>query len=88
MVLALHYVAFMYLLTIAAGLSRTIGLSVDVAASAGYAVILAYLILALNRVYSESTGVILLKTVPLLLLTILLNNFASFVAIRITLALV
>jgi hypothetical protein len=39
LIFALHYVAFMYLLTIAVGMSRRIGLSVDVAAAAGYAVI-------------------------------------------------
>src|SRR5262245_18933809 len=48
LVFALHYIAFIYLLTIAAGVSRTIGVSVDVAAAAGYAVILPYLILALK----------------------------------------
>ena len=47
-----------------------------------------YLILALKRVYSESTGVTVLRAVALLLLTIVLNNLASFAAIRITLALV
>ena len=49
LIFALHYVAFIYLLTIAAGVSRKIGLSVDVPAAAGYAVILSYLILALKR---------------------------------------
>lgn len=68
-------------------MSRTIGLSVDVAAAAGYALIAPYLIVALKRVYTESTGVILLKAAALLLLTILLNNLASFTAIRMTLAL-
>jgi hypothetical protein len=75
-------------LTIAAGMSRTIGLSVDAAATAGIALIVPYLILALKRVYTESTGVILLKAAPLLFLTIVLNNLASFTAIRMTLALV
>jgi hypothetical protein len=88
LIFALHYVAFMYLLTIAAGMSRTIGLSVDAAATAGIALIVPYLILALKRVYTESTGVILLKAAPLLFLTIVLNNLASFTAIRMTLALV
>jgi hypothetical protein len=88
LIFALHYVAFMYLVTIAAGMSRTIGLSVDVAATAGFALIVPYLILALKRVYTESTGVILLKAAPLLFLTIVLNNLASFTAIRMTLALV
>jgi hypothetical protein len=88
LIFALHYVAFMYLITIAAGVSRMIGLSIDTAAAAGYAVILPYLIFALRRVYSESPGVILLKAVPLIILTAVLNNLASSVAIRLTLALV
>ena len=87
LVFALHYVAFMYLVTITAGLSRTIGLSVDLAAAAGYALIVPYLILALKRVYAESTGLIVLKGVLLLVLTAILNNLASFAAIRMTLAL-
>ena len=88
LIFALHYVAFMYLLAIAAGMIRPIGLSVDVAAAAGYAAIAPYLVLGLKRVYGESTGVILLKAASLLLLTVILNQFASFVAIRTTLALV
>jgi hypothetical protein len=47
-----------------------------------------YLVLALQRVYSESTRAILLKACALLVLTICLNRLADFVAIRITLALV
>ena len=88
LVFALHFISFMYLLTIAAGASRRLGLSTDAAASAGYVVILPYLILALKRVYLESTGVTLLKAAALLLLTIVLNGLASFAAIRLTLALV
>lgn len=88
LIFALHYVAFMYLLTIVVGVSRTIGLSVDVAAAAGYLLIVPYLILALKRVYAESTGVIVLKAAALLLLTVVLNGLASFAAIRMTLALV
>ena len=88
LIFALHYVAFMYLVTIAAGVSRTIGLSVDVAAAAGYALIVPYVILALKRVYTEPTGLILLKAGALLLLTIVLNGLANFAAIRMTLALV
>lgn len=64
------------------------GLPVNVAAAAGYALIVWYLILALKRVYAESTGVILVKAASLLLLTVVLNNLASFAAIRMTLALV
>jgi len=88
LIFALHYVAFMYLVTIAAGLSRTIGVSEDVAAAAGYAVIVPYLILALKRVYAESTGVIVGKAIPLVLLTLILNGLASYAAIRMTFALV
>jgi hypothetical protein len=88
LIFALHYVAFIYLLSIVAGVSRTIGLSVDGAAAAGYLLIAPYLTLALKRVYAESTGVTLLKAAALLLLTVILNNLASFAAIRVALALV
>jgi hypothetical protein len=43
---------------------------------------------ALTRVYLEPTGLTLLKGAALLLLTLVLNAFASFVAIRMTLVLV
>jgi hypothetical protein len=88
LVFALHYVSFMYLVTVVAGVSRRIGLSIDVAALGGYVVILAYLIVALKRVYAESTTAIALKGAALLLVTIVLNNLANFVAIRLTLAFV
>ena len=87
-VFALHYVALIYLLTVAAGLSRRTGLSIDLAALGGYIVILPYLILALRRVYEESTRAIVLKGAVLLLLTVALNGLANFTAIRLTLALV
>ena len=88
LVFALHFVSFMYLLTVVAGASRTIGLSADVAATAAYALLTPYLIVALKRVYAESIGVILLKALALLAFTTVLNNLASVVAIRLTLALV
>jgi hypothetical protein len=50
--------------------------------------ILPHLILPLKRVYAESTGVILLKSASVLFLAVVLNNLASFLAIRMTLALV
>jgi len=84
---ALHYVSFMYLVTIAAGASRTIGVSMGTATIAGYALLVPYLILALKRVYSERTGEILLKAGALLLLSFAFNNVAAFAAIRLTLAL-
>lgn len=88
LVFALHYVSFMYLVTVAAGLSRRAGASVDVAVLSGYALILPYLFAALRHVYAEPGGAIAWKSAALILLTIVLNNLASFVAIRLTLALV
>jgi hypothetical protein len=88
LIFALHYVSVIYLLTIAAGLSRRIGLSLDAAALRGYAVILPYLIFALKRVYEESAGALALKGLALLVLTAAMNSLANFAAIRITLALV
>ena len=88
LILALHYISFMYLLTIAAGAGRTMGLSTDAAAAAGYVLLLPYLILGLKRVYAESTGVIVLKAAALLLLTVALNSLANFAAIRFTLSVV
>jgi hypothetical protein len=88
LIFALHYVAFMYLLTIGVGASRRLGVSTDLAATVGYAFLTLYLVLALKRVYSESTGSILLKAGALIALTVFLNGVANFVAIRLTLALV
>jgi hypothetical protein len=87
LIFALHYVALMNLLTIAVGASRRIGLSSDVAATVGYAVLTPYLILALKRVYREPTGAILWKARVLILLIIVLNGVSNAVAIRLTLAL-
>jgi uncharacterized membrane protein len=87
LIFALHYVAFMYLLTIAAGLSRRLGLSSDLAAGLAYAVLIPYLAVALARVYSESTRTILWKAAALIVLIVVLNGVANFVAIRLTLAL-
>jgi len=88
LIFALHYISFMYLVTIAAGLSRTTGMSTDAGALIGYVVITTYLMVALKRVYSESTRMTLLKGAAILLLTLVVNAFANFSAIRITLALV
>jgi hypothetical protein len=87
LIFALHYVAFMYLLTIGVGASRRLGVSTDLAATVGYALLTPYLVLALKRVYSESTGAILLKAGALIALIVFLNGVANFVAIRLTLAL-
>jgi hypothetical protein len=87
LIFALHYVAFMYLLTIAVGASLRIGVPSDVAATVGYALLTRYLILALKRVYREPTGVILWKAGVVILLIIVLNRIANAVAIRLTLTL-
>ena len=86
LVFALHLVAFMYLLTIGAGAAHRLGLPTDLAATAGYALLVPYLIVGLKRVYAESMFVILLKGSALLLLVIILNGVANFAAIRLTLA--
>jgi hypothetical protein len=88
LIFALHYVSFMFLVTVASGLTRRAGFSIDVAVLGGYAVILPYLFLALKRVYAERAVAIGWKGTILILVTIALNKFASFVAIRVTLALV
>lgn len=88
LVFAMHFVSFMYLLAVLAGVGRRLGLSTDVAAAIGYALILPYLYFALKRVYTESTRATLLKTATLVVLTVLLNFVANFGAIRATLALV
>jgi hypothetical protein len=87
LVFALHYVAFMYLLTIGAGAAHRLGLSRDLAATPGYTFLVPYLVVALKRVYAESMGLILLKAGALMLLVVTLNGLANFVAIRLTLAL-
>ena len=87
LVFALHYVAFMYLLTIADGAARRLGLSTDLAATAGYTLLVPYLVIALKRVYPEPMGLILLKASALMLLVVSLNGLANFVAIRLTLGL-
>jgi hypothetical protein len=88
LVFALHYTAFMYLVTAAAGASHTLGASTEVAVVAALAVIATYLAVALKRVYLEPNGLILLKAAAVLMLTMIVNNIASTVAIRLTLALV
>jgi hypothetical protein len=87
LIFALHFVAFMYLLTIAAGIGRRLGVSGDLAATAGYVLLTPYLFLSLKRVYLESTGAILWKAAALIALIVVLNGVANFVAIRLTLAL-
>jgi hypothetical protein len=88
LIFALHYVSFMYLTTVAAGASHAMGVSTEAVVIAMYALVVPYLILALKRVYLQANGVTLLKASALLILTFAVNGFASYVAIRFTLALV
>ena len=87
LVFALHYVSFMFLATIAAGLSRRAHVPIDAAAGLGYLMIAAYLVVALWRVYPDSTAALAWRAAVLLLLTTGINSFASYAAIRMTLAL-
>ena len=72
---------------IGVGTVRRLGVATDLAATVGYALLTPYLVLALKRVYSESTGAILLKAGTLIALTVFLKWVANVVAIRLTLAL-
>jgi hypothetical protein len=88
LIAALHYVSFMYLITAAAGASRTLGAPAGAAVVVALGVIATYLAVSLKRVYLEPNGLILLKAAAVLVLTMIVNNIASSVAIRLTLALV
>jgi len=78
LIFALH-ISFIYLVTVAAGASRRIGVSVDESVIAGYLLLAPYLTLALKRVYPESIGMILLKASALFFLTLALNRLADLV---------
>lgn len=88
LVFAIHYISFMYFVTLAAGLAHVLGVSIDVAVIAGYVLLFLYLALALKRVYAEPMVATLGKTAVLVLLVLVLNRAADTVAIRLTLALV
>jgi len=87
LICALHYVAFMYLLTIAAGVAHRLGVSTDLAAAGGYMILVPYLVLALKHVYAESRAAILLKAGALIAGNVALNGIANVAAIRLSLAL-
>jgi hypothetical protein len=87
LVFALHYVSFMYLVTIVAGTGHAMGLSTNAVVLSAYLVIATYIILALPRVYADGRWAILWRAGVLLVLTLAVNAFASLAAIRLTLAL-
>jgi len=78
----------MYLVTAAAGIGRASGASTTAAVLVAFALIAAYLLLALKRVYVESVGSVPWKTAAVFILTLMINNLASAFAIRVTLAMV
>lgn len=85
-VFALHYFAFLYLVTAIAGSSRRLGLMDDVAAGAAIALIVPYVFIALKRVYPGSIPWLLLKSAVVILVTLGFNRIADTAAIRLTLA--
>ena len=85
-VFALHYFAFMYLVTAAAGASRKLGVADEAAAGAAVALIAPYAVIALRRAYPQSMPWILLKAAAVIALTLAVNRVADLAAIRATLA--
>ena len=86
LVFALHYFAFMYLMTAAAGASRRLGMADEAAAGIAIALIVPYAIVALRRAYPQSLAWILLKSAAVIALTLTVNRVADAAAIRLTLA--
>ena len=88
LIFALHYVSFLYLITVVAGASRRVGASSEFGAGMALCVTALYLFLALRRVYGERTISVALKAAAVFLLTLVVNGLTSALAIRLTLALV
>ena len=88
LIFALHYISYLYLITIAAGATRRLGISEEIASGAALCLTAAYLFFALKRVYPETTAAILLKAGVLLAVVLAVNYFASLGAILVTLSLV
>lgn len=84
--LALHYFSFAYLATAFVGIMHRLGVFEQAAAGLGVCLIAAYLFVALRRIYAGSKAYILLRWAAVFLLIIALNNLASVIAIRLTLA--
>jgi hypothetical protein len=88
LIFALHYVSFQYLLTLAAGASRRLGASTELASALGIGLIAAYLVLAVGRVYPGTAASTLVKAGVLLLVTLAVNYVVSTAAILLTIRLV
>lgn len=85
-VFALHYFAFLYVVTAAAGASRRLGVPDGVAAGAAIALIVPYVFIALRRAYPGSIPWMLVKSAVIILVTLGINFVADNGAIRLTLA--
>jgi hypothetical protein len=88
LVFALHFVSFEYLVTVAIGITRRLGVSNEAASAIGLCLLAVYLVLALKRVYSDTATAVLLKAVALFALMLAINYAASAAAIRLTLRMV
>ena len=84
---ALHYFAFLYLITAAAGASRRFGVGQEFAAAVALGISGTYLFLAVRRVYPGSARRVCFEWAVLMLLTLVCNYLANLIAIRVTLAL-
>lgn len=88
-VFALHYVAFLYLAGIAVGF-----IAVRVSMPSAYTLPLLYLILgpylfyALRRVYADTAGRTIVKTITILVVTLIIDSLVNFMAFMLTLRLV
>ena len=89
LVLALHYVAFLYLAAILVGVAgRSFAMPPMGSIAFAYAIIGPYLVLALRRVYAEPMSRTLLKAAVLALLTFVLDTAVNAAAILLTIVLV
>jgi len=88
-VFELHYVSFLYLLTILLGVVLALSsTSPSLGVAATLAVIAPYLFIALKRVYGGSTGRILWKCVVMIAFAFLFDNLVNLLAFMATLKLV
>ena len=85
-VFALHYFAFLYVVTAIAGSTRRLGLMDEVAAGAAIALTAPYVLVALKRAYPGSIPWTILKAAVVIALTLTLNFLADQGAVRLTLA--
>ena len=88
-VFAVHYVAFLYLAAILAGVvARGLATHPMVSLAIGYAVVGPYLVMALRRVYGEPLLRTLLKAGVILVLTLVLDSVVNVAAFLLTIVLV